>query len=136
MRSILARTRDIYLARVNWAPDGKTLYVQRENRAQKPLDLLAVDPATGKSDPLQREGAATWINLSDDYKPLKDGSLIWSSERDGYRPSLSLCRWQVDAADQRRLGRSTACRRRRAHRLYFTGNQGRRSHSRSIRWII
>ncbi|MFM2301633.1 MAG: hypothetical protein RLZZ84_1369 [Pseudomonadota bacterium] len=77
---------DIYLARVNWAPDGKTLYVQREDRAQTRLDMLAVDPATGKARVLFTEVAAphSWINLSDSYRFLKDGSLIWWSERDGY----------------------------------------------------
>jgi dipeptidyl-peptidase-4 len=32
---------DIYLARVDWAPDAKTLYVQRQNRAQTRLDMLS-----------------------------------------------------------------------------------------------
>ena len=77
---------DIYLARVDWAPDGKVLYVQRENRAQTRLDLLAVDPATGASRIVFSEQAAphSWINLSDDYRLLKDGSIIWWSERGGF----------------------------------------------------
>ncbi|WP_294315665.1 DPP IV N-terminal domain-containing protein [uncultured Sphingomonas sp.] len=77
---------DIYLARVDWTPDGKTLLVQRESRDQKTLDMLAVDPATGKAKVLftEKSGARSWINLSDDYRVLKDGSLIWRSERDGY----------------------------------------------------
>jgi dipeptidyl-peptidase-4 len=82
----LGPEKDIYLACVDWARDGKTLYVQRENRAQTQLDLLAVDPATGASQVLFTEQAApnSWINLSNDYRLLKDGSLIWWSERDGF----------------------------------------------------
>lgn len=82
----LGADKDIYLARVDWAPDGKTLYVQRENRLQTRLDMLAVDPATGASSLLFSEQAAehSWINLSDNYKFLDDGSLIWWSERDGF----------------------------------------------------
>ncbi len=82
----LGEDRDIYLARVDWAPDGKMLYVQRENRAQTQLDMLAVDPATGASRVLFSEKAAnkSWVNLSNSYKFLDDGSLIWWSERDGY----------------------------------------------------
>jgi dipeptidyl-peptidase-4 len=74
---------DIYLARVNWAKDGKTLYVQRLSRDQKRLDVLAVDPATGKSHVVLTETSPHWVALSDDFKPLKDGDFLWSSERDG-----------------------------------------------------
>ena len=82
----LGSAQDIYLARVDWAKDGKTLYVQRLNRAQTELDVLAVDPATGKSRVLISEKAAAghWINLTDNYKFLADGSAIWWSERDGF----------------------------------------------------
>ncbi|MDY7097935.1 MAG: DPP IV N-terminal domain-containing protein, partial [Pseudomonadota bacterium] len=77
---------DIYVARVNWGPDG-SVYVQRQNRAQTVLDMLKVDPATGESEVWFTEKAARedyWINLSDNYRFLKDGSLLWWSERDGY----------------------------------------------------
>ena len=82
----LGTETDIYLARVNWTPDGKTLLVQRQNRAQTVLDMLAVDPATGASRVLfsEKSGERSWINLSDAYRSLKDGSLIWWSERDGH----------------------------------------------------
>ncbi|WP_126172741.1 S9 family peptidase [Altericroceibacterium xinjiangense] len=82
----LGAERDIYLGRVDWAPDGSRLYVQRLNRAQTVLDMLSVDPATGKATVLFSEEAAPghWINLTSNYKFLEDGSLIWWSERDGY----------------------------------------------------
>ena len=82
----LGPDKDIYLARVDWARDGKTLYVQRLNRVQDRLDMLAVDPATGASRILFTETAApkSWINLSNAYRFLVDGSLIWWSERDGH----------------------------------------------------
>ena len=81
----LGEETDIYLARVDWAPDG-SLYVQRQNRAQTVLDMLKVDPATGESEVWFTEKAATedyWVNLSDNYRFLKDGSLLWWSERSG-----------------------------------------------------
>ncbi|MGB7407814.1 MAG: DPP IV N-terminal domain-containing protein [Pontixanthobacter sp.] len=83
---------DFYIARVDWAPDG-SLYVQRQNRQQNWMDVLKVDPATGQTEiALQEEDAMAskggrgqyWINLSDNYKFLKDGGLIWWSESDGF----------------------------------------------------
>lgn len=122
----LGADKDIYLARVDWAPDGKTLYVQRQNRAQTRLDMLAVDPATGKSRVLFTEQAAerSWITLSDAYRFLNDGSLIWWSERDGFGhlyhfkggqwQQLTRGRWVVTGlagVDQK------------TSRIYFTGNR-------------
>nr|WP_230959594.1 DPP IV N-terminal domain-containing protein [Erythrobacter donghaensis] len=78
---------DIYVARVDWAPDGSAIYVQRQDRAQTKIDVLKVDPVTGASTVWFTETAARpdyWINLSDNYRFLKDGSLLWWSERDGY----------------------------------------------------
>jgi dipeptidyl-peptidase-4 len=83
----LGSNRDIYLARVDWTPDGSALLVQRQSRDQKTLDMLSVDPATGRSKVLftEKSGVRSWLNLSDAYRMLDDGSLIWSSERTGYR---------------------------------------------------
>ena len=78
---------DIYVARVDWAPDASAIYVQRQDRAQTKIDVLKVDPATGATQVWFTEGAARsdyWINLSDNYRFLADGSLLWWSERDGY----------------------------------------------------
>jgi dipeptidyl-peptidase 4 len=89
----LGGDKDFYLARVDWAKDGKTLYVQRLSRAQDRLDMLAADPATGKTRLLFAERAAPrhWINLTNNYKWLGDGSLVWWSERDGHG---HLYRWK------------------------------------------
>jgi dipeptidyl-peptidase 4 len=78
---------DIYVARVDWAPDASAIYVQRQNREQTVMDVLKVDPATGASTVWFTERAARsdyWINLSDNYRFLKDGALLWWSERSGY----------------------------------------------------
>lgn len=76
---------DIYLARANWSADSKAFYVQRESRDQQTLDLLMVDPATGAAKVIVHERQTPWINLSNDFHPLKDGTFLWSSERTGYR---------------------------------------------------
>jgi len=76
---------DIYLARAAWAPDARTLYVQRMRRDQQRLDMLAIDPVTGAARLLFSEKAKTWVNLNNDFRALNDGSLIWSSERTGFK---------------------------------------------------
>lgn len=81
----LGSDKDIYLARVNWSHDGKTLYVQRQDRLQKRIDLLAVDPATGKSNLVFSDTQPNFTNLSNDFKSLKDGSILWTSEKTGFR---------------------------------------------------
>jgi dipeptidyl-peptidase-4 len=81
----LGAEADIYLARVAWSKDGRTLYVQRQARDQRRLDLLAVDPATGRGKVILTETSPHWVDLGDDFKPLKDGTFLWSSERSGYR---------------------------------------------------
>src|SRR5882757_3737075 len=76
---------DIYLARVNWLPDGKTLAVQREARNQRKLDLLFADIATGQTRIVLTETSNTWIDLNDELTFLKKSpEFIWGSARDGY----------------------------------------------------
>jgi len=80
----LGNDPDFYLARVDWSKDGGSLYVQRESRDQHKLDLLEVNPDTGKSKLLFTETAKTWINLNNSLRSLSDGTLLWASERSGY----------------------------------------------------
>lgn len=106
----LGEEKDIYLARVDWLPDG-TLAVQVENREQTRLDLLRCDPHTGRREILLSERNPVWINLHNLFRPLKletsiepgDGTrrprenrtdsggegqfkgFLWASERDGFR---------------------------------------------------
>ena len=80
----LGQERDIYLARVDWSKDGRTLYVQRQSRDQKTLDLLAVDPTTGKTKVLLTERAKSWVNLNNNFTPLSDGTFLWWSEKSSH----------------------------------------------------
>jgi dipeptidyl-peptidase-4 len=75
---------DIYLARVQWEPDGK-LIAQIENREQDSLKLIRFDPHNGAAQIVLVETNPVWINLNNLYKPLKDGRFIWGSERSGFQ---------------------------------------------------
>lgn len=95
-----------YLARVDWSHAGEVL-VQLQTRDQRRLELRAYDPATGAGRTLLVEESRTWVNLSNDLRPLESGELVWTSERSGFRhvylwregELLPLTRgdWQVDA---------------------------------------
>ena len=90
VKADLGKNPDVYLARVDWLPDSSGVVVQRESRDQKTLDVLRVDAKTGASKLLFSDTSDLWINLSDDLHPLKDGSIVFSSERSGFR---HLYRW-------------------------------------------
>ncbi|MFN3668287.1 MAG: S9 family peptidase [Brevundimonas sp.] len=81
----LGENRDIYLARVDWSADGRTLYVQRQSRDQKTLDLLSVDPATGASRVIATQTSDAWVPLNHDFRALENGNFIWSSEETGWK---------------------------------------------------
>lgn len=81
-----AANTDIYIPRVDWVPDGKSLLVERLDRSQKKLDLLRADASTGKSRVILTEQDRYWVNISD--LPLRffaDGKrFLWTSERTGF----------------------------------------------------
>jgi len=81
----LGDNQDFYLADAYWSKDGSALYVARLIRDQKQLDLLAIDPKTGRSKIVLSETSQTWINLGLGLKPLADGGFLWSSERSGFQ---------------------------------------------------
>jgi dipeptidyl-peptidase-4 len=122
VKADLGADPDVYLTRVDWSADGNRLFVQRMSRDQKKLDLLAVDPATGKSVLLFSETSPTWVNLNSNFHALKDGSLIWSSERSGWS---HLYRWNKGEWTQLTHGdwavEHVAGIDEKTHSLYFTG---------------
>ena len=122
VKADLGADPDYYLARVDWAKDGRSLFVQRLSRDQKRLDMLRVDPATGRSTVLFSETSPTWVNLTENFRPLKDGSFIWSSERSGFS---HLYRWKGGKWSQLTHGNwaveSVAGVDEQAKRIYFTG---------------
>lgn len=77
---------DVYLARVDWFPDGDRLAVQRQSRDQKTLTLLSVDVVTGTGRELLQERSNAWVDLHDELTFLESSPrFIWASSRSGYR---------------------------------------------------
>ncbi len=101
----LGKEQDVYLARVDWLPDAKRLAFQRQSRDQRRLDLVVADPASRQQRNLLTETSATWINLHDDLRFLKnEDAFVWASERDGYK---HLYVFGLDGALRRTLTKGT-----------------------------
>ena len=74
-----------YIARVQWA-NPSTLSVQLLNRGQDELELIYVDPSTGRSRSVLTERDDHWVNVTDDLTFLANGKeFLWTSERSGLR---------------------------------------------------
>ncbi|HEY4554944.1 MAG TPA: DPP IV N-terminal domain-containing protein [Lysobacter sp.] len=103
----LGENPDIYLARVDWR-DPQRLTFQRQSRDQKKLELIESDLASGRQRTLVTETSKTWVPLHNDLRFLRDGTLLWSSERSGFEHlyvidargrarALTAGPWPVDA---------------------------------------
>ncbi len=85
-----------YVVSIQWMPSG-ALLVHRMPRLQNRLDLLKVDPATGKGTGLLTEEDKAWIDAWESsfdrggsYKLTAQfvkgtGEFLWLSDRDGFR---------------------------------------------------
>ncbi|MBL8900707.1 MAG: DPP IV N-terminal domain-containing protein, partial [Planctomycetes bacterium] len=77
---------EILLVRVDWTPDGKECLLMVQNREQTWLDLVGVDPATGKARKIVSERCEDgWVNRLEPAQFLADGSFLWESERTGFK---------------------------------------------------
>jgi dipeptidyl-peptidase-4 len=123
---------DVYLARVDWLPDGRTLAVQLESRDQHRLDLLFADVESGGTRLILTETSPTWIDLNGELTFLEHSpEFIWASSRDGfehlylYDLSGKLLRrltqgaWNVDDLRGRAIKAVDEVQRR----VYFTANE-------------
>ena len=77
--------KDKLLARVNWNQDGSAVFVQKMNRVQNHLELLAANPASGAAKLILEEKDPYWVNINDALRFLDNGDFLWASERTGFR---------------------------------------------------
>ena len=95
---------DIYLPRIAWTKDANVLAIQRLNRHQNHLEILAADATTGKSRVFYDETNDYYIDITDDWHFLEDGkTFLMTSERSGYN-HIYLCRLDGKQAKQLTTG--------------------------------
>ena len=76
---------DIYLPRIKWTQDPNVLAIQRLNRHQNHLEILAADATTGKTTVFYDETNPYYIDITDNWTFLEDGTrFLMTSEADGY----------------------------------------------------
>ncbi|MHC5024130.1 MAG: S9 family peptidase [Planctomycetota bacterium] len=77
---------DHYIYNVRFTPDGSELLVNRTNRHQNVLEVLAVDPESGDARVVLTERQPCWQSNSPTMRFLADGDrFIWETERTGFR---------------------------------------------------
>ncbi|MBQ8957632.1 MAG: DPP IV N-terminal domain-containing protein [Bacteroidales bacterium] len=82
---------DIYLPRIAWTKDANVLAIQRLNRHQNHLEILAANATTGQSRVFYDETNDYYIDITDDWHFLEDGkNFLMTSERSGYN-HIYLC---------------------------------------------
>lgn len=92
---------DIYLPRIAWTKDANVLAIQRLNRHQNHLEILAADATTGKSRVFYDETNKYYIDITDDWHFLEDGKrFLMTSERSGYN-HIYLC--NLDGTEAKQL---------------------------------
>ena len=78
--------RNHYIARMEWAPNGRQVVIQHLNRKQNTLTLYSGDALTGRVQPLHVESDSTWVDVVDDFHWVDRGAAYtWASESDGWR---------------------------------------------------
>ena len=94
--------RNTYIARIQWAGNGRLL-MQQLNRLQNANDLLSADVRTGHVQRVSHDANEAWVDIPDDVVEVAKGSAItWLSEKDGWR---HLYRVPLDGSAERLLTR-------------------------------
>ena len=75
---------DIYIPRIEFTNDPKTLCIQRLNRLQNKLEFIFTDASTGKGKIVFTDESKTYVDITDDLKFVGNKGFIISSESDEY----------------------------------------------------
>jgi dipeptidyl-peptidase-4 len=76
-----------YMVELHWKDDGKALYLQAIDRAQKRRAFVKLDPATGKTAIVAQDDSPQWVDASP-MRPLSradKGELLFTDDTTGHR---------------------------------------------------
>jgi dipeptidyl-peptidase-4 len=81
----IGQNEDIYIPRIQWFPDGRSLNIQRLNRLQNKLELLSGDIHSGRTRTILTEEEKTWIEEGYELRFLPSmKQMLRISEQDGF----------------------------------------------------
>ncbi|MCK9407997.1 MAG: alpha/beta fold hydrolase [Bacteroidetes bacterium] len=80
----LGMNDDIYIPRMQWTNENTVVSFQRLNRAQNTIELMYYNVLTKSIRAILKETSDTWVEVHDDLRFLKNGTFLWSSEKNGY----------------------------------------------------
>lgn len=91
--------RENYIFRMEWTVQGEALVIGQLNRLQNQMTLSTVDPKTGVVRAFFEDKDEAWVDVAqmskqaNHFEWLHAGkSLLWESERDGWRRAYSVAR--------------------------------------------
>lgn len=97
----VSKKSETYLPRIKWTNNTNMLFVQRLNRHQNHLELLSVDPSSGKSKIILEEKDKYYIEIHDNLTFYKDDSgFLWTSEKDGFN---HIYLFQISGKERRQI---------------------------------
>ena len=84
LSEIILREEPYYIPRIQFSPDKNKLIVQTMNRHQNHLKLWTYDIEKRSAEIIIEEKDKAYVDVHDNLRFLKDGSLLWTSDRDGF----------------------------------------------------
>ncbi|MGD0941668.1 MAG: S9 family peptidase [Terracidiphilus sp.] len=85
--------REHYIARMAWAGNSNELVLECLNRLQNENQVLVANARTGTVHTLFEDTDAAWVDAVDSFQWADEGrSLLWLSERDGWRHAYKVSR--------------------------------------------
>lgn len=99
---------DDYLPQLHWNAAGDALYVQHLTRDHQTLKLWLAPVDGSEPHVVLTDTDPAWIEIGEDLRALNDGSVLWTSEKSGFRHVYRLGRdgsaqaltggdWSVDS---------------------------------------
>lgn len=84
--TLLGNSRENYIARMEWMPNGSGLILQQMNRLQNENRVLIADAVNGETRLAFVEKDAAWLENENPVRWIVPGkTLLWISELDGWR---------------------------------------------------